>query len=1020
MNEKELKEYILLALNFPGQKGKLNSAYELFRKVCKVIETEPCYKGFYAASVDDEKQNSPKLLSNEVALKTWCKSFDKIIAINANNLKINGRDDRFLVKLEKDENENLYVAEFVERIGNMEELTRLLKELEIEGKVYVRNGQYRSFPDEIGFVQGPITFNENNEGFITSDLGVKYYIHPNDLKDALDGDIVVIKPTNRLYQGNVVSKVDKIIQRKDGLLTCKVQLKKGKKILVPCARITLPLNLEGIDINELEAGTSIVVRIGMPEKSCYNAKYEFTIEKEIANSEENAERRTFVMDDEEIEIIDKVSIEEILALLNKFLLESKSKKYSFGELQRKLLTFKDINGDDLKSALEILEQNGQIYIDKNGLYSAFPDDLGLIQGVINVNKYDEGYITTDDGKRFKVEFKDMNDSLDGDIVVIRPTKKVKNGHIIAKVEKIVQRKDGLVVVEVCKDELGNYYLRPFNAKLDHPIEINPSSMKPLVEGDRIIVKIDQLSNKNCFYADFVKNIGHKDDPDADLKIIAIENNIAIEFSEKSIEEAEAIPTEVSAQEREGRLDLTDKLIFSIDGAKTKDRDDAVSIEIADNGNYIVGVHISDVTHYVHPGMQLWEEALMRATSVYMADIVIPMIPHKLSNGICSLNEGVDRLTFSCIMEVTPQGQIVKYDFVDSIINSRKAMTYEDVNTIFEDNQMVDGYEEFFDALDLMRKLSTKLEKVKERRGYVNFGSNDLEIEMDENGNPLQFKQKEQRTAEKIIENLMLLANECYANYMIIPAPLRVHEIPDEEKVEEAFEMLDKSGIKVKATHDITNGKIIQQILSQIEDMDERSVAANIILRAMPRARYDVEKIGHFGLGLQNYGHFTSPIRRAADLRGHYNLRMQRDNKFNIKDFDEFLETMDAFCQHISRKERNADQAERDANEFEMIKYMMSHLGEKFNAHVTYISSKVIFVKTEQGIDGRIYPDDIEGDKFVFSDSTLSFNGRKTKKKIKIGSNLVLTALDADRDFGSISFGIPEEDLVLIKGRKRGA
>ena len=304
MNEKELKEYILLALNFPGQKGKLNSAYELFRKVCKVIETEPCYKGFYAASVDDEKQNSPKLLSNEVALKTWCKSFDKIIAINANNLKINGRDDRFLVKLEKDENENLYVAEFVERIGNMEELTRLLKELEIEGKVYVRNGQYRSFPDEIGFVQGPITFNENNEGFITSDLGVKYYIHPNDLKDALDGDIVVIKPTNRLYQGNVVSKVDKIIQRKDGLLTCKVQLKKGKKILVPCARITLPLNLEGIDINELEAGTSIVVRIGMPEKSCYNAKYEFTIEKEIANSEENAERRTFVMDDEEIEIID--------------------------------------------------------------------------------------------------------------------------------------------------------------------------------------------------------------------------------------------------------------------------------------------------------------------------------------------------------------------------------------------------------------------------------------------------------------------------------------------------------------------------------------------------------------------------------------------------------------------------------------------------------------------------------------------------------------------------------------------
>jgi len=284
----------------------------------------------------------------------------------------------------------------------------------------------------------------------------------------------------------------------------------------------------------------------------------------------------------------------------------------------------------------------------------------------------------------------------------------------------------------------------------------------------------------------------------------------IEFSDKALEEAEATPTEVSNVEKSGRLDLTDKLIFTIDGAKTKDRDDAVSIEVNENGNYIVGVHIADVSHYIYPGMQLWEESLTRATSVYMADTVIPMIPHKLSNGICSLNEGVDRLTLSCIMEVSPQGQILKYDFVDSVINSRKAMTYE-------------------------------------------------------------------------------------------------------EKIEEAFEMLDKSGIKVKATHDITNGKIIQQILEQINDMDERSVAANIILRAMKRARYDVERIGHFGLGLQNYGHFTSPIRRAADLRGHYNLRMQRDNRFNIKDFDEFHETMEAFCQHISRKERNADQAERDAN-----------------------------------------------------------------------------------------------------------
>ncbi len=1018
MNEEVLKSYILLALNYPGQKGKMNSATDILKKVCRIAETD--MKNFgdvYSVYVDEgaTKDKEHILLNNEVILTPY-KGVNHPIVGNMSDIRINNINDRFVVKVEKDDNEGIYVAKFVGRIGNIEDITRLLEELELTGEVYIKNGQYRSFPDEVGYVQGEITFNSKNEGFITNDLGQKYYVHPNDLNGALDGDIVILKPTRKMYQDSIVSRVEKVIKRKDGLIACEVVDKKGKKVINPLLKLNYPIMISEEELAKLNVGDRILVRIDTPNNSRYYGEVISLVTK--VDEVEIQEDETTI--ESEYVIANGGTKDDALNLVKKFVLDSKSKKYSFSELLKKICSFKNFSSTELEEALQELENDGLIYIDKNGLYSAFPADLGLVQGVITVSKYDEGLITTEDGKRFKVESKDMHDALDGDTVIIRPTKKIKQGHIIAKVEKIIKRKDGLVVVEVVKDELGDYVLRPFNARLENEIRINPSSMKPLVEGDRIVVKIDQLSNKGCYFAEFVKNIGHKDDPDADLKVIAIENNIMIEFSDKALEEAEATPTEVSNVEKSGRLDLTDKLIFTIDGAKTKDRDDAVSIEVNENGNYIVGVHIADVSHYIYPGMQLWEESLTRATSVYMADTVIPMIPHKLSNGICSLNEGVDRLTLSCIMEVSPQGQILKYDFVDSVINSRKAMTYEAVNQIFEDGEMVDGYEEFYDALELMRKLSARLEKVKEKRGYVNFGSNDLEIEMDENGKPLQFRPKEQRTAEKIIENLMLLANECYANYMIIPAPLRVHETPDEEKIEEAFEMLDKSGIKVKATHDITNGKIIQQILEQINDMDERSVAANIILRAMKRARYDVERIGHFGLGLQNYGHFTSPIRRAADLRGHYNLRMQRDNRFNIKDFDEFHETMEAFCQHISRKERNADQAERDANEYEMIRYMMEHLGEKFNAHVTYVSSKVIFVKTEQGIDGRIYPDDIEGDKFTFNDSTLSFNGRKTKKKIRIGSNLVLTALEADRDFGSISFGIPEEDLALIKGRKKGA
>ena len=711
--------------------------------------------------------------------------------------------------------------------------------------------------------------------------------------------------------------------------------------------------------------------------------------------------------------------EELMTFLNNP--SQKYKKYKFNQLRSKMCGEKGYRVDMLREALEELEIEGLIEVDKaRGLFRSFPYDLGYAHGKISINKHDEGFIMGRNGKKYKIRTEDLNDALDGDIVVVKPTKKISEGHIVCKVDKIVKRKDGLVVVEVTKGEDGEFYLRPFNARLTHPIKINAMSMRPLVEGDRIVVKISELVDGKCYYAGFVKNIGHKDDPDADLKIIAIENKIVIDFSEEALAEADAIPTEVLEEERVGRLDLTNKLIFSIDGAKTKDRDDAVSIEMNERGNYIVGVHISDVTHYVHPGMKLWEEALQRGTSVYMADTVIPMLPHKLSNGICSLNPDVDRLTFSCIMEITPQGEVISYDFVDTIINSRKAMTYEEVNQIFEDGVLPPGYEEFYDALEMMHQLSSTMERVKEKRGYVNFGSSDLEIKMDDQGNPLEFKKKEQRTAEKIIENLMLLAGESYANYMIIPSPLRVHEAPDEERVEEAFDTLQKSGIRVKSTHDIVNGKVIQQLLAQIEDLDERTVAAQIILRSMSRARYDVENVGHFGLGLPTYGHWTSPIRRAADLRGHYNLRLQRDNKFVIKDTDAFYAMMDEFCQHISRKERNADQAERDADEFEMIKYMKNHLGEKFNAHITYINSKVMFVKTEEGIVGRLYPEDIQGDRFNYNDNTLSFNGKKSKKKLRIGTKLVLTALEADRDFGSISFGVDQEDFALIKSRKKGA
>ena len=375
--------------------------------------------------------------------------------------------------------------------------------------------------------------------------------------------------------------------------------------------------------------------------------------------------------------------------------------------------------------------------------------------------------------------------------------------------------------------------------------------------------------------------------------------------------------------------------------------------------------------------------------------------------------------------------VVNFDFVDTIINSKKSMTYDDVNKILEDGEMVPGYEPFVDSLRLMEELSAKLEKKKAARGCVDFGSRDLEFDFDENGKPIEIHKKEQKTAEKIIENFMLLAGECAYNYLVIPSPYRVHEKPEEEKVEEAFNLLQKSGIKicvpndkknkrgvrVKSTHEISSGIEIQKILDQIKEADVREVAASIILRSMQRARFSVENLEHFGLALKKYGQFTSPIRRAGDLVTHANVRMQRDNTFQFELLDDYYDEIDELCGHITATEQNSDQAEREGDKYEMVRYMEDHLGERFDVVVTYVNSRGIFVKTPNGIEGKIEPDDIEGIDLYYDDETRSFKDKKGRLKIKIGSKLNAIAVDTKREFRTVNFGLDYEDVMLLTKKK---
>ena len=721
---------------------------------------------------------------------------------------------------------------------------------------------------------------------------------------------------------------------------------------------------------------------------------------------------------------------ELIDNVLNFFEKSNGRKYDFREIKRCFCSSGEVSVDDLRRVLEELEIDGKILLDKRKkLFSLFPKDGRLVFGKIAINKHGEGFIESETGK-YKIGIDSLNGALNGDTVLLRTSHRVYHGYTISFVDRILKRNTGCIICEVRSNE-GTLYLEPYDTKFNHRIFINREQMKNYVEGDRIQVRIDEPNRDGSYTAQVVQYIGHKDELDSELRIIAINNKVKIGFSEEAEKEADELPTEVLDEERVGRMDCTSHLVFSIDGAKTKDRDDACELVLLPNGNYKLGVHIADVSHYVKPGSALWREAMEKGNSTYIADSVEPMLPHKLSNGICSLNPNVDRLALSCIMEITPNGEVVNFDFVDTIINSKKSMTYDDVNKILEDGEMVPGYEPFEESLRLMEQLSLVLEKRKAARGCVDFGSRDLEFDFDEDGKPIEIHKKQQRTAEKIIENFMLLAGECAYNYLIIPSPFRVHEKPEEEKVEEAFSLLQKSGIRicvpndkknkrgvrVKSTHEISSGIEIQRILDQIKEADVREVAASIILRSMQRARFSVENLEHFGLALKKYGQFTSPIRRAGDLVTHANVRMQRDNTFQFELMDDYYEEIDELCGHITTTEQNSDQAEREGDKYEMVRYMEDHLGERFDVVVTYINSGGIYVKTANGIEGVILPEDIEGDDFYYDDDTRSYKGKKSKTKIKIGSKLSVIAVDTKREFRTVNFALEYDDVMTLAKRR---
>lgn len=622
-------------------------------------------------------------------------------------------------------------------------------------------------------------------------------------------------------------------------------------------------------------------------------------------------------------------------------------KISFNEIKKKC----KLDKEQLQNVLYDLELKGIIYKDENDMYQNFPNDL--IIGNIGLSK-SGSYGLFVDSHRYSIKKENLDTALNNDIVV---AKKESNGNY--KVVKILQRNTKEIVCEV-SEEKGIKKIKPCFVFQDFDINLSKDDLKKRTDGERIRVELSLDKFNGKYSGKYLGTIGYKNDPDIDLNSIAVANGFYPKFEQETLDAANKIPTEVRLEDLKGRLDLRNHNIFTIDGAHTKDMDDAVSIKKLENGNYELGVHIAHVSHYIKFDSPIYKEALKRGNSLYMNDTVIPMLPQIISNGICSLNENVDRLTRSVIMEIDNKGNIIDYRIVKSVINSKKKMNYDDVNKILEKNEVPEGYESFSSDLKLMNELSKVLSEKKKKDGYINFASDETEFVYDENGKVESITLRSQHSAEKMVENFMIVTNCTVAEdhyWKKLPFIYRNHGTPDEERLFNTIRLIKGIGYRIEKISNIENPKVIQRILEKLSEKEEFSIISFLFLKAMQIAYYSSVNKGHYGVGAFVYTHFTSPIRRITDLTIHILMDLYSADKDNYEkacdEIDRIDKTLNIICSIASTQERRADTAEYQGYKLQSISFVKDQIGDDFEAFITDIGPHYIKIRTTTNIDGII-------------------------------------------------------------------
>ena len=656
-------------------------------------------------------------------------------------------------------------------------------------------------------------------------------------------------------------------------------------------------------------------------------------------------------------------------------------------------------------ALRELEDSYEIYRSNKNRYMLL-ENSNLRKGILRMNKKGFGFVeVSGEEEDIFIAPDNINKALNNDTVIVEILNKNSGEKREGRIVKTLERDLSTIVGEIYfKKDKG--YIIPDDKKLDIQLEIDRDKSHGAVDGHKVVVKILRNITKNRYKGEVVRIIGHKNDPGVDILSIVCKYEINDTFPEEVIEELDSIPEEVREQDKKGRKDLTDVTIFTIDGDDTKDIDDAISVEKLKNGNYKLGVHIADVSYYVKEGSPLDKEAMDRGTSVYLVDRVIPMLPHKLSNGICSLNPGVERLAISCVMEIDNNGKTVDYEIFPSIIKSRLQMTYKKVNQGIEKNEIPEGYEPFVNDLKLMDELSQIIRKAKINRGYIDFDVDEAKIIVDENCHPTDIVLRNRGRGENLIEDFMIQANECVAThifYMDLPFIYRVHEYPKEEKIRDFISFVQSLGYTVKFNTKDISPKAIQNLINQLKDKKEFKVLSSLLLRNMQKAIYLPQNLGHYGLASKCYTHFTSPIRRYPDTTVHRLLRTYLFNDdMSNQTINKWQEKLVYIAENSSFKERESVECEREVEDMKMAEYMEDHIGEEYKGIISGVTNFGMFIQLDNLVEGLIHVNDMK-DYFSFDEVTQSLIGERTKEKFTLGDEVLIKVKAASKEAKTIDF-----------------